>query len=419
MLSAEIVSIGTELLLGQIIDTDSPFLSRRLSALGIGVYHRTTVGDNYERALATVLQALSRADVVLLIGGLGPTMDDLTRDIMAAATDSSLVRDPALVTHLTEWFASRNYTMGETILRQADVPTGAIPLTNANGTAPGLFLEKGGKIVVALPGPPNELEPMFDTVVTPLLTERAGVERTVIRSRTLRVVGMGESTAEEKIADLMNDANPTVAPYAKVAEVHLRVTSRAGTDAEADALNSERAAIIRARLGDVVYGEDDTTLEEAVVALLQAHKKTVAVAESCTGGQLAGRITNVAGSSAVFGVGLVTYANDAKISLLQIPRAVIGGVGAVSPEVAKAMAGRVRELAGADYGLSITGVAGPGGGTDAKPVGLVHIGLATPDKTISIECRFSGNRADIRYRATQAALDLLRRELLETATPTA
>ncbi len=412
MLSAEIVSIGTELLLGQITDTDAPFLSRRLSALGIGVYHRTTVGDNYERALATVLQALSRADVVLLIGGLGPTMDDLTRDIMAAATDSPLVRDPGLEAHLTEWFASKNYPMSGTILRQADVPTGAVPLPNANGTAPGLFLEKDSKIVVALPGPPSELEPMFDAEVAPLLSARSGAERTVIRSRTLRVIGMGESNAEELIRDLMNDANPTVAPYAKTAEVHLRVTSRAGSDAEADAMNAERAAIIRERLGDVVYGEDETTLEDAVVALLKARGKTVAVAESCTGGLLAGRITNVAGSSDVFGVGLVTYANDAKISLLQIPRAVIGGVGAVSPEVAKAMAGRVRELATADYGLSTTGIAGPGGGTNAKPVGLVYIGLATPEKTVSAEHHFSGGRAEVRYRTTQAGLDMLRRELL-------
>jgi len=416
MLSAEIVSIGTELLLGQITDTDAPFISRRLSALGIAVYHRTTVGDNRERALVTVSQALSRADVVILIGGLGPTMDDLTRDIIADATGSPLVRDPALVAHLTAWFAEKNYTITDVILRQADVPTGAVPLPNANGTAPGLFLEKNNKIVIALPGPPNELEPMFDTEVLPLLTTRTGTERTVIRSRTVRVVGMGESDAEAKIADLMNDANPTVAPYAKLAEVHLRVTSRAATNEEADALNAERAAIIRERLGDVVYGEDDTTLEDAVVALLKERKASVAVAESCTGGMLAGRITNVSGSSEVFGVGLVTYANDAKITLLQIPRAVIGGVGAVSPEVAKAMASRVRELSGATFGLSTTGIAGPGGGSDEKPVGLVHIGLSTPTETISVERRFGGSRADIRYRATQAALDLLRRELLKSGT---
>ncbi len=413
MLSAEIVSIGTELLLGQITDTDAPFLSRRLSALGIAVYHRTTVGDNRERALATVLQALSRADVVLLIGGLGPTMDDLTRDILADATNSPLVRDPALVAHLTAWFAAKNYAITDVILRQADVPTGAVALPNANGTAPGLFLEKENKVVIALPGPPNELEPMFDAEVLPLLTTRTGSESAVIASRTVRVVGMGESDAEALIADLMNDANPTVAPYAKLAEVHLRVTSRAGTVAEADALNAERAAIIRERLGDVVYGEDDTTLEDAVVALLKTRRETVAVAESCTGGMLAGRITNVSGSSEVFSVGLITYANDAKITLLQIPRAVIGGVGAVSPEVAKAMASRVRELSGATYGLSTTGIAGPGGGTDAKPVGLVHIGLATPTETVSVERHFPGGRADVRYRATQAALDLLRRELLK------
>lgn len=412
MLSAEIVSIGTELLLGQITDTDAPFLSRRLSALGIAVYHRATVGDNYERALATVLQALSRSDVVLLIGGLGPTMDDLTRDIIAAATDTPLVRDESVARHLTDWFAAKNYSMTDTILRQADVPTGAVPLPNAFGTAPGLWLEKSGKIVVALPGPPNELEPLFDAEVAPRLSVKIGTERIVIRSRTLRFAGIGESNVEDAVKDLMNDANPTVAPYAKRAEVHLRVTASARTEAEADALTAQRAAIIRERLGAFLYGEDDTTLEDVVVRLLIERKETVAVAESCTGGLLAGRITNVAGASAVFGVGLVTYANDAKINLLQIPRAVIGGAGAVSPEVAKAMASRVRELSGATFGLSTTGVAGPGGGTPEKPVGLVHIGLSTPDKTVSVEHRLMGSRADVRYRAVQAALDMLRRELL-------
>ena len=365
---AEVVSIGTELLLGQIVDTDAAYLAQQLSALGINVYHRATVGDNLGRAITTLRQATERADLVITIGGLGPTMDDLTRDAIAAVMDAPLERDSAIVQHLIEWFTRRSYTMNDTILRQADVPTGAIALPNANGTAPGLLLEKDG---------------------------------------------MGESTVEEKTLDLMNASNPSVAPYAKTGEVHLRVTARAANEVEADAQITPVIADIKQRLGDVVYGEDETTLEKAVVALLTEKKQTVATAESCTGGTLSGRITSVPGSSVVFNVGLTTYSNNAKIHLLKIPSSIVGSFGAVSSEVAQAMAERVRELADADYGVSVTGIAGPGGGTDEKPVGLVYIGLATKSSVASAKHHFTGLREDIRLRSTQAALDLLRKELLK------
>jgi len=410
---AEIVSIGTELLLGQIVDTNAAYLAQQLSALGIGVYHRTTVGDNLDRAIATLRQALGRADLVITIAGLGPTMDDLTRDAIAAAMDAPLARDPAIAEHLTAWFAQRGVPMPETNLRQADVPAGGRPLPNANGTAPGLLVEKDGKIVIALPGPPNEMIPLFETSIHPFLLERTAGERQVIRSRTLRIVGMGESTVEELTRDLMDAANPTVAPYAKVGEVHLRVTSRAPDEAAADTQIAPVVAEIRRRLGNVVYGEDETTLEQAVVALLVQNHKTAATAESCTGGMLSGRLTNVAGSSAIFNVGMVTYSNEAKIHLLKVPAALIGEFGAVSSEVAKAMAQRVRDLSGADYGLSVTGIAGPGGGTAEKPVGLVYIGVATAAGVTATKNLFTGGRADIRYRSTQTALDLLRRELMK------
>ncbi len=410
---AEVVSIGTELLLGQIVDTDAAYLAQQLSALGINIYFRATVGDNRERAAFALRQALSRADLVLTVGGLGPTMDDITRDVIAEVMDAPPRRDPEIAGRTAHGlFSARGYKMVDSILSQADVPAGATPLPNANGTAPGLLLDRNGKIVVALPGPPNELIPMFETGVYPFLRERTSGDRQVIRSRVLRIIGMGESLVEETVKDLMQDANPTVAPYAKTGEVHLRVTSRARTEQEADARNAERAALLRARLGDVVYGEDETTLEEAVVAILREHKRTVATAESCTGGLLAGRLTNVAGSSAVFHTGLVTYANDAKIHLLKVPSALIGAVGAVSPEVAKAMAERVRELAQSDYGISITGIAGPGGGTPEKPVGLVYIGLADGQRVVAEKNLFGGSRADIRLRTTQIALNLLRQALL-------
>lgn len=411
---AEVVSIGTELLLGQIVDTNAAYLAQQLSGLGIDVYHRATVGDNLPRTVATLRQAVQRADLVLTIAGIGPTMDDLTRDAIAEVMDAPLRRDPQIVAHLTDWFARRGYPMTENNLRQADVPEGGRALPNANGTAPALLLEKNGKTVIALPGPPNELIPLFESEVYPYLQERTAGQRSVIRSRTLRIVGMGESAVEEKTRDLMHAADPTVAPYAKLGEVHLRVTSKAPNEAEADARIAPVVEEIRHRLGNVIYGEGDrATLEEIVVTLLSRRKQTVATAESCTGGTLSGRITNVPGSSAVFQVGLVTYSNEAKIHLLKVPASLVGNFGAVSAEVAQAMAERVRELSGADFGLSVTGIAGPDGGTPEKPVGLVYIGLATPSGvTTATKNLFTGSRADVRLRSTQTALDLLRKELL-------
>lgn len=407
-MTAEIISFGTELLLGQIVDTDAAYLAQKLSQCGVSVYNRATVGDNLERATAALTLALSRSDIVFCIGGLGPTGDDLTRTVIAAALDAPLVRDPALVAHLTAWFEKRGYTTSDAIFLQADVPTGGVPIPNANGTAPGLWVEKDGKTVVALPGPPNEFVPMVDNQLLPRL-QGTGF---VICSRTLRIVGMGESVAEEKTADLMAAANPSVAPYAKPAEVHLRVTAKAASADEAEALIAPVADEIKARLGSVVYGEDDQTLEEVVVRLLEAQGKTVATAESCTGGWLAQRITAISGSSSVFHTGVVTYANESKTGLLGIPRALIGAVGAVSPEVARAMAERVRDLGQADFGVGITGIAGPGGGSDDKPVGLVYIAVAGPEGTELTKNIFPGQRADVRWRATQTALDMLRKQLI-------
>ena len=404
-MTAEIISIGTELLLGQIVDTDAAYLARALSAQGVSVYHRTTVGDNLERATQALTLALSRADAVFCIGGLGPTLDDLTRPAISAALGVPLVRDPKIVAHLTEWFAKRGYPLNDTILLQADVPEGGVPLENPNGTAPGLWVEVGGKTVVALPGPPSEFEPMVEEQVLPRIAPGAGG---TIRSKTLRIIGMGESSIEEKVKDLMAGANPSLAPYAKLAEVHLRATAKASTAEEAEALIAPLVAEVRARLGDAVYGEGDTALEDAVVTRLIEKSLTVATAESCTGGWLAQRITAVSGSSAIFPTGVVTYANETKVHLLNIPQAVLASVGAVSPEVARAMAERVRELANTTFGVGITGIAGPGGGTQEKPVGLVYIAVATPTETRLEKCLFAGSRADVRFRATQTALKMLR-----------
>ncbi|MDW8209043.1 MAG: competence/damage-inducible protein A [Chloroherpetonaceae bacterium] len=410
---AEIVSVGTELLLGQIVDTNAAYLARVLSELGIPLYRRVTVGDNHARLLAALRQALTDADVVLTIGGLGPTMDDITRETLAEAMGDTLHRDEAIAERLRQFFQSRGMPVLESNLRQALVPDHGRALDNPNGTAPGLLFEKDGKIGIALPGPPNELIPMVEHHVIPYLRQKTGNVGT-IRSLVLRVAGMGESVVEEQIKDLMRDSNPTVAPYAKVGEVHLRVTARADTVEEAERMVRERAALVRQRLGDAIYGENDDPLEKAVVELLRQRGRTVATAESCTGGLVAQRITDVPGSSAVFMGGVVAYSNAAKTDLVAVPAELIARVGAVSPEVAEALAVGAQRRFATTYGVGITGIAGPDGGTPEKPVGLVYIAVAGPEGCHVERASFLGSRQTIRQRAAQSALNLLRLHILHT-----
>lgn len=404
---AEIVSVGTELLLGQIVDTNAAYVAKAFSEVGISVFRRVTVGDNMERLVAALRQAMAESDIVLTIGGLGPTMDDITRDGLAQAFDDTLVQDDAIAQKLRDFFALRNAPLLESNLRQALVPTSGRALDNPNGTAPGLLFEKGGKIGIALPGPPNEFIPLVENSVLPYLREKTGNSGT-IRSLTLRVAGMGESLVEDRVKDLMLDANPTVAPYAKVGEVHLRVTARAQTQEEADALILERAARVRERLGDAVYGENDAPIEQAVVTLLRQHHQTVATAESCTGGLVAQRLTDIPGSSAVFPGGVVVYSNEAKSDLVAVPADTIARVGAVSPEVAQALAEGVRQRFGTTYGIGITGIAGPDGGTPEKPVGLVYIAVAYEGGCKLEKANFIGSRQVVRTRSAQTALNMLR-----------
>jgi nicotinamide-nucleotide amidase len=412
-LRAEILSVGTELLLGQIVDTNAAYLARVLSDLGISVYRRVTVGDNMDRLVAALRQALDDADVVLTIGGLGPTMDDITRDGLAAAFGDTLLRNEAIAERLRGFFTSRGMAVLESNLRQALVPTHGRAIDNPNGTAPGLLFEKDGKVGIALPGPPNEFIPMVDNHVAPYLRQKTGNVGT-IHSLVLRVAGIGESLAEEKVKDLMRDSNPTVAPYAKLGEVHLRVTAKADTAAEADRLIAARAALVRERLGDAIYGENDDPLEKAVVTVLKERGQTVATAESCTGGLVAQRITDVAGSSAVFLGGVVAYSNAAKTDLVNVPAELIARVGAVSWEVAQALAEGARERFGATYGIGVTGVAGPDGGTPEKPVGLVYIAVAYPGGCDVDKANFIGSRQVVRHRASQTALNMLRLRALKS-----
>ena len=409
-LRAEIVSVGTELLLGQIVDTDAAYLARVLSQYGVSVYRRVTIGDNHDRLLAVLREAVEQNDVVFTIGGLGPTMDDISRETLAEAMGDTLHMDEGIADGLRQFFAKRGMSVLESNLRQAYVPDHGRAIPNPNGTAPGILIEMGGKTGIALPGPPNEFVPMVDNQIVPWLAERTGGR--TIRSRVLRVCGMGESVAEDRLKDLMASEAPTVAPYAKTGEVHLRVTARESSAEAADALIEPMVARIIERLGDHVYAFDDETLEAAVVKLLTKSKLTVAVAESCTGGLLGSRITDVPGSSTAVLGGAITYTNAAKTDLAAVPADLIAAHGAVSPEVACAMADGIRRRFGADYGIGITGVAGPDGGTAEKPAGLVYVAVADPEGAEAERCLFFGQRKDVRWRATQSALAQLRTRVL-------
>ncbi|MCW3098995.1 MAG: competence/damage-inducible protein cinA [Chthonomonadaceae bacterium] len=407
LLRAEIVSVGTELLMGQIVDTNAAYMARGLAEVGISIYRRTTVGDNMERLVTALKEAFNDSDVVITIGGLGPTMDDITREGLATALGDTLVQDEQIAEGLRQFFSKRNMPVLESNLRQALVPVHGRAIANPNGTAPGVLFEKDGKIGIALPGPPNEFIPMTDNHVLPYLRQKTGNIGT-IRSLVLRVAGVGESAAEDRIKDLMMDANPSVAPYAKVGEVHLRVTAKAETAELAEQMIAERAKLVRERLGEAVYGENDDPLEKAVVDLLKARGKTVSTAESCTGGLVAQRITDIAGSSAVFLGGVVAYSNAAKTDLVSVPSELIERVGAVSPEVAQALAEGARQRFGTDYGIGVTGVAGPDGGTLEKPVGLVYLAVAYPGGCEVDRGNFIGSRAVVRSRASQNVLNMLR-----------
>ncbi|MFZ5817824.1 MAG: competence/damage-inducible protein A [Bacillota bacterium] len=418
---AELLFVGTELLLGEILNTNAQYLSERLALLGVDVYYQTTVGDNPERMRATFRQALSRADVVIASGGLGPTMDDITREIAAEVTGRPLALDQQLVDELAAWFATRGRSMPENNKRQCMVPAGATVLRNDRGTAPGLIIPaEGGRAVILLPGPPIELKPMFEQQVIPYLTDRLGGVPLTLVSRTLRFIDIGESALEEAIGDLMEaQSDPTIAPYAKTGEVHLRLATKARTAEEGLARIAPVEAEIRRRVGRHCYGIDATSLEEAVGRLLKERGLVLTLAESCTGGLVAKRITDVPGSSAYFSMGFTTYANEAKQRFLGVPEGLLAEHGAVSEPVAAAMAEGALRAAGADLAVGITGIAGPDGGTPAKPVGTVCFALAArgekgglPGGTWSRTVQLWGSRADIRDRSATFALGMIRRYIL-------
>ena len=420
MLRCEIIAVGTELLMGQTINTNARDIARELLSLGVGVYYQTVVGDNRERLEEVVRRAMDRVDLIILSGGLGPTNDDLTRETVAQLLGIPLEKNVEWEKRLFDFFSRFKRPFAENNLRQAMVPEGALMLPNDRGTAPGIILERGKHTFVLLPGPPREMLPMLRDQVIPLLKKKLETsgKLSVLQSRVLHVIGLGESTLVEMIQDMLErQDNPTIAPLAKGTEVHLRLTAHGHFPGEAESLLTRKAEEIKAILGDYVYGEDADTLELAVGRQLIAAEKSLALAESCSGGLLTHRLTNIPGSSEYLLSGLVTYSNKAKIGLLGIDPAIIADKGAVSAEVAAGMAAGVRRACGADLGLGITGIAGPGGGTPQKPVGLTYISLEAENFYLTRQYRFWGCREEIKDRASQAALYLLRLYLLGKLKP--
>lgn len=407
---AEILAVGTEILLGNIVNTNAQYIANRLAELGIEVYHQSVVGDNAERLMQAYDLAFKRADLVITTGGLGPTKDDLTKEVAFEYFGKKAVLYEELLKEIEDYFKKINMPMSENNKKQAFFPEDAIIMKNKNGTAPGCIIEEGNKILAVLPGPPREMKLMFEESLVPYLKK---FQDSVLVSKTLRVIGLGESNVAEIIDDILeNSKNPTVAPYAKEGQVTLRITAKAENEEEGKKLIISVEKEIRERLGISVYGEGDITLEEVVGKILVENNLTIATAESCTGGLLGGAIINYPGISKVFKEGFITYSNEAKIKRLNVSEKTLKNFGAVSSETAAEMAKGAALSSGSDIGISTTGIAGPGGGTKEKPVGLVYVGLYIKGEVKTKELHLVGNRQRIRNMTVMRALDWLRRELI-------
>ena len=392
-MTVELICVGTELLLGNIVNTNAAYLAEKCAGLGLSCYFQSVVGDNEERLAQTIRTALDRSDIVILSGGLGPTEDDLTKETAAKVCGRTLEMHEPSRQALERYFTDRGLTLTDNNWKQAMIPQGAIVLDNHNGTAPGVILETEQAKVILLPGPPNELYPMFEESVVPYLE---GLTSQVICSQTVKICGVGESRVETQIQDLIDaQTNPTMATYAKT-------------------LIKPLVKELKARFGNDIYStEEETTLEKAVADLLQANDLTVTCAESCTGGMLSARLVNVPGVSQVYKAGLVTYSNKAKRKILNVKKSTLHKHGAVSPKTAEEMAKGAAVFAKADVAVAVTGIAGPGGGTEEKPVGLVYIACNVKGEITVKKYRFSGNRGKIRESAAAAALTLMRSCILE------
>lgn len=412
MMTVEFICVGTELLLGNIVNTNAAFLAEQCAGLGLESYYQTVVGDNAERLEGVLGTAMNRSDIVILSGGLGPTEDDLTKEVTAKVCGRKLFLHEPSRAAIEKFFADRGTAPTENNWKQAMLPEGAVVLDNPNGTAPGAIIETDAVRVILLPGPPNELCPMFENSVKPYLAE---LTNQVICSQTVKVCGVGESRAETMVKDLIDaQTNPTIATYAKTGEVHIRVTAGAADKKAAMKLIKPVVKELKSRFGNSVYTTDENvTLEKAVADLLLANDLTVTCAESCTGGKLSARLVNVPGISDVYKVGITTYSNKAKRHFLNVKKSTLQKYGAVSKETAEEMAKGAALFAKADVAAAVTGIAGPDGGTEDKPVGLVYIACCVKGRVTVEKYRFSGSRDKVRDSAAAAALVLMRRCILE------
>lgn len=413
-MTAEILAVGTEILLGDITNTNARYLAMELASLGITILHQSVIGDNADRLSEAVRTALQRSDILITTGGLGPTGDDITRETVAAVLGIPLRSDHNSIVRMRDYFARTGRPMSDTNLKQAMIPEGAVIFENAFGTAPGCAIEQGGHIVIMLPGPPREMVPMFENAVKPYLFQYSD---SVIKSINLRVFGMPESDIQAKLDDLMRGENPTLSPYAKEGEVLLRVTARAGYAQTALALCRPVADEVKKRLGDYFYGENVDSLQQVVVENLIALGRKISAAESCTGGLFCKRLTEIPGASDIFDCGVVSYANAIKAGVLGVQEDTLSAYGAVSRQTACEMAEGVRRLAQADIGVGITGIAGPGGGTAEKPVGLVFAAVSDGSscyvRRLMLGHGSGDERAHIRELSASNTLDMVRRLIFD------
>jgi len=410
-MKAELIFTGSELLLGHITNSHAQFLGKRLSEIGIEVTLHTTVGDDRERLEYVLRQAMARTGLIIITGGLGPTTDDITVETLAGILGLPIVLHAESLAKIKERYKERGMEMTKSIIKQVYVPKGAVILPNITGTAPGTLIDKGSQIIVALPGPPNELIPMFENQVVPFLSGKVA-GGPVASYKVFKLTGISESAVQDLIGDLGGQSNPGIAYVAKPGEIQVRIAAHANSPEPAAKMVAELSEKIKKRLGDYIFSCDEEVLEEVIGKMLFERGLSIGVAESCTGGMIAAKLTEVPGSSGYFLGGVVSYSNEVKNKVLGVPAEILESYTAVSKEVASAMAQGVRKLTGADLGLATTGIAGPGGGTPDQPRGLVHICIAGTGGTCCREYRFPGIRMAVRQGATNAALSMVRLYLM-------
>ena len=410
-MKTEIITVGTEILLGDILNTNTHYLSNELANMGIDVYYQITVGDNEQRLLSQLKESFKRSDLVILTGGLGPTEDDITKEVCAKYFNMEMEFHEQSWDKIIEIHNKMNRKPTENNRKQAYFPKGSLILPNKYGTAPGCIMEKDKETIILMPGPPKEMKPMFDNYVKPFLLKD---NKNILKSKVLRIIGMGESKIENDLLDLIDkQINPTIATYAKDGECTVRITAKGKNEKEVESLIEPISNEIKSRFKEKVYGEDDTAIEDEVAKILVDNNLTIAVAESCTGGMVAADLINYPGISSVFMEGCVTYSNEAKMMTLNVKKETLNTVGAVSEQCAKEMSEGVAARHNTNIGLSTTGIAGPEGGSEDKPVGLVYMGITINNKTIVKKYIFNGNRQQIRSRACKTLLNDLRLELLK------